>query len=261
MPELSVLAWAVLALATVVVGLTKSAIPGAITIAVALYAAVLPAKESTGAILVILILGDLGAILMYRRTVSWATLVKLIPAVVLGLALGYWFLAVSNDSQVAIAIAVILLLIIAVGLIQTRRVRTAEPAAATGGQRPKGGIGQRLFYGGAGGFMTMIANAAGPALSMYFLTVRLPVRMFLGTMALFFAILNIIKLPFSINLGLITMESLAMNLALVPALAAGFAFGRFLIKRIKQEAFEQLIIIFTVVGALYLLVHGIMSIT
>src|SRR5690625_1809454 len=114
----------------------------------------------------------------------------------------------------------------------------------------------RLLYGTSGGFMTMVANAAGPSLSMYFLTVQLPARMFLGTMAWFFAVVNLIKLPFSINLGLVTFESIVMNLALIPALIVGFMTGLFIIKRVTQKTFEQLIIIFTVIGSAYLLYQG-----
>lgn len=104
-----------------------------------------------------------------------------------------------------------------------------------------------------------ITNAAGPALSMYFLTVRLSARYFLGTMAVFFAALNIIKLPFSMRLGLVTGESVAMNFALIPALVVGFVIGRFIVGRIEQSTFERLVIVFTVVGAAYLLVQGLVA--
>lgn len=106
--------------------------------------------------------------------------------------------------------------------------------------------------------MTMVANAAGPSLGMYFLTVHLPARYFLGTMAVFFAVINLIKLPFSIQLGLITLESLAMNLALIPALAIGFMIGRLIVNRIDQKTFERLVVLFTVLGALYLLIQGLL---
>ncbi len=50
MPDLSLVAWLVLALGAVVIGLSKAALPGAGTVAVVLFASVLPAKESTGTI-------------------------------------------------------------------------------------------------------------------------------------------------------------------------------------------------------------------
>src|SRR5690625_600388 len=240
-PELSFVTWTVLAVATFIVGMTKSALPGAVTIAVAMYAAVLPARASTGPILVLLILGDLGAVIAYRRTVSWSTLVRLIPAVGIGLILGYGFLDIANDAQVAIAIAIILLLIIAIGIYQRKKAQIRSASTPANPQR-RGHL-QRLFYGTSSGFMTMVANAAGPSMSMYFLTVQLPVRMFLGTMAWFFAVINLIKLPFSIHLGLVTVESVWMNIALIPCLVLGFTAGLFLVQRVSQNVFERLIIL------------------
>ena len=258
MPESSFLAWALLAFAAAVAGLSKSAIPGSVTISVAIFAAVLPAKESTGALLVLLILGDLGAIWVYRRSVDWRILIRLIPAVLVGLALGFGFLARTTDRQVAIAIGLILLVVITLALYQRRathhrpeRRRPATPGPATWRAR-----GERVLYGAAGGFTTMVANAAGPVMSMYFLASRLPIRVFLGTTAWFFGVLNLIKLPFSIQLGLITAESLRMNLALAPALLAGFVCGRLLVRRMNQQVFERLVILFTVLGAGYLLTQG-----
>lgn len=275
MPELSLAAWALLALAVAIAGVSKSAIPGSVSVSVAIFAAVLPAKESTGAMLAILILGDVGAIWVYRKTVSWSTLIRLIPTVLLGLGLGVGFLAITTDQQVAIAIGIILLGIISLAMYQrvnARPSRSAVDAAerapsprpratperqgpAPGNSRWKG-RGERLIYGAAGGFTTMVANAAGPVMSMYFLASRLPMRTFLGTAAWFFGVVNLIKLPFSVGLGLITPESLRMNLVLVPALIAGFVAGRLLVRRMNQALFERLVIVFTVLGAAYLLAHG-----
>lgn len=259
MPELSILAWALLACAAAVAGISKSAIPGSVTISVAIFAAVLPAKESTGALLVLLILGDLSAIWVYRRSVEWRILVRLIPAVAAGLALGFGFLAMTTDRQVAVAIGLILLAVITLALYQ-RHTATAHSRdhAGTAASAPLTWQvrGVRVLYGVAGGFTTMVANAAGPVMSMYFLASRLPIRVFLGTAAWFFGVVNLIKLPFSIQLGLITEESLRMNLALTPALVAGFVAGRLLVRRMNQQVFERLVILFTVLGAGYLLVQG-----
>jgi len=243
-PELSLLAWALLAFAAAVGGLSKSAIPGSVTISVAIFAAALPAKESTGALLVLLILGDLCAIWVYRRSVEWRILIRLIPAVLVGLVLGFGFLARTTDRQVAVAIGLILLVVITLALYQRRAAPTRQARSA------------RVLYGAAGGFTTMVANAAGPVMSMYFLASRLPIRVFLGTAAWFFGVLNLIKLPFSVQLGLVTAESLRMNLALAPALLAGFVCGRLLVRRMNQQIFERLVIVFTVVGAGYLLAQG-----
>ena len=245
MPELTGIAWALLAVAALIVGLSKTAVPGSGTVAVAIFAAVLPAKQSTGVLLLLLIVADLFAVAMYRRHANWRALLRLAPAVVLGLVLGAVFLAVADDAWVKRTIGVILLAVIAITLFRRRLSTPVED------RRPHriAAVG----YGTVGGFTTMVANAAGPVMSMYFLAARFPVKEFLGTAAWFFAIVNVAKLPFSIGLGLITVPSLLLDLVLVPIVIGGALAGRWLAGRLRQEIFERLVIGFTVVGALYLL--------
>ena len=100
----------------------------------------------------------------------------------------------------------------------------------------------------------MVANAGGPVMSMYFLASRFSVKEFLGTAAWFFAIVNLIKVPFSVGLGLITVPGLLLDLVLVPAVVGGALFGLWFADRLDQVLFERLVIVFTVVGAVYLLV-------
>ena len=56
-----------------IVGLSKTALPGINTISIAIFAAVLPAKASTGALLLVLIVGDICALWSYRRHADWPT--------------------------------------------------------------------------------------------------------------------------------------------------------------------------------------------
>lgn len=246
LPDFSVLAWVALVAGAAVIGLSKAALPGAATLAVALFAAVMPAKQSTGTILVLLIVGDVFALWAYRRHADVRTLIRLAPAVVVGLVGGAVFLAFASDDGVRRMIAVILLAV--VGVTLWRRWR--HPTAGTGSHR----TAAAAVYGSLGGFTTMVANAAGPVMSMYFLAARFPVQAFLGTSAWFFAIVNVSKLPFSIGLGLITPSGLAVDLVLIPVVVA-FAFvGRAIAGRISQKLFDRIIIALTVVGSLYLLV-------
>lgn len=245
MPELSVIAWLALAAGAVVIGLSKAALPGAGTIAVALFAAALPAKQSTGTILLVLIVGDLFAVLAYRRHADIRALLRLIPTVVAGILAGTLFLAYSSDEGVRRTIGIILLLVVAITLWR-RRAQTdtvTAPSAAAAG-----------VYGVLGGFTTMVANAAGPVMSMYFLSARLPVHVFLGTAAWFFAVVNVAKVPFSIAFGLITVPGLVVDLLLVPAVLLGALVGRRIAGVISQRLFEQIVIVLTVVGAVYLVI-------
>jgi uncharacterized membrane protein YfcA len=258
-PELTGLAWVMLVAGALIIGLSKAALPGATTIAVALFAAVLPAKQSTATILVLLIVGDLFALWAYRRHADIPALLRLAPAVVAGLLLGALFLALATDAGVRKTIAVILLVLVAITLwrrfLAARAVAGAD--AAVPAVAPAPGGPRRVtaaVYGALGGFTTMVANAGGPVMSMYFLAARFPVKAFLGTAAWFFATVNIIKLPFSIGLGLLTLPGLLIDLVLIPGVIVGAFAGRWIAGRISQRVFEWIVITLTIVGALYLLV-------
>ncbi len=246
MPDLAWFAWALLGVAALIVGLSKTAVPGSGTVAVAIFAAVLPAKESTGTLLLLLIVADLFAVLAYRRHTNWRALLRLAPAVVVGIVLGVAFLGIASDEWVKRTIGVILLAVIAITLLRRRML---GPVAAEGPHRIAAAT-----YGTLGGFTTMVANAAGPVMSMYFLASRFPVKEFLGTAAWFFAIVNLAKVPFSIGLGLITGPGLVLDLVLVPLVVVGALVGRWLAGRIDQVLFERLVIGFTLLGAVYLLI-------
>lgn len=244
--EITALGWAALAAGALLVGVSKTALPGVNTVSVALFAAVLPARASTGALLLLLMLGDVFALWAYRRHAHWPTLIRMIPAVLAGVGLGTLFLAVAGDGAVKRVIAVLLLLLTALTLWSRRR-RDASPAP---GQDARGAA---AGYGCLGGFTTMVANSGGPVMSLYFLAARFPVQAFLGTAAWFFATVNVIKLPISIGLGLVTPETLTVDLWLAPLVVVGALLGRVMAGRMRQEVFDRAVLALTVLGALYLL--------
>ena len=265
LPDLAPWAWALLALAALVVGISKTALPGANTVSIAIFASVMPAKESTGALLILLIVGDAFALWSYRKHADWPTLIRLAPAVAVGIAVGVAFLALAGDAGVRRVIGVILLLLVGVTL-WLRRPRTraagagagagAAGAAGAGAAGAAGAAGSgrlaRASYGSLAGFTTMVANSGGPVMSMYFLAASFPVKAFLGTAAWFFALINLSKVPLSVGLGLITVPSLLLDLLLVPGVVIGAFIGRWIAGRIPQRAFEVAVLALTVLGAIYL---------
>ena len=103
--------WAMLAIAAGCVGFAKTAIGGIGMVAVALFAVVLPARESTGALLPLLIAGDVVAVTAYRRHASRRTVLALLPGVVPGLFLGALFLAAVGDATLRLVLASTLLVL------------------------------------------------------------------------------------------------------------------------------------------------------
>ncbi|MDT0401057.1 sulfite exporter TauE/SafE family protein [Streptomyces edwardsiae] len=243
--------FAALAFAALLVGFSKTAVSGANTVSLAIFAAVLPARASTGILLPILIAGDVLAVLTYRRHAHWPTLWRLFPAVAAGVVAGTLFLVWADDGIVRISIGVILLLM--AGVTVWRR-RTAAADREPDGVSTRAGRAKARSYGVLGGFTTMVANAGGPVMSMYLLSAGFRKLGFLGTSAFFFLIVNTSKLPFSAGLGLIDADSLLLDAALVLFVVPGALLGRWAVDRINQRLFERLVIAATVVGGVQLLV-------
>ncbi|MEV7872170.1 sulfite exporter TauE/SafE family protein [Streptomyces sp. NPDC088124] len=262
---------AALAAAATLVGFSKTAVSGANTVSLAVFAAVLPARESTGVLLPVLIVGDVLAVLMYRRHAHWPTLWRLFPAVAAGVVLGTLFLVWADDAAVRTSIGAILLLMAGVTVWRRRAARKAAEAAeaaAAGGGSGEGGEGDgddvsgaptgRLkarSYGVLGGFTTMVANAGGPVMSLYLLSAGFAKLGFLGTSAWFFLIVNTSKLPFSVGLGLIDGPSLLLDAVLALFVIPGALIGKACVDRIDQRLFERLVIGATILGGLQLLLR------
>ncbi|MFD5801176.1 sulfite exporter TauE/SafE family protein [Streptomyces sp. NPDC127020] len=244
--------FAALAFAALLVGFSKTAVSGANTVSLAIFAAVLPARASTGILLPVLIAGDVLAVLTYRRHTHWPTLWRLFPAVGVGVAVGTLFLVWADDAIVRTSIGVILLLMAGVTVWRRRQADVSDPSEGDGTASRAGRVKARS-YGVLGGFTTMVANAGGPVMSMYLLSAGFRKLGFLGTSAFFFLIVNVSKLPFSAGLGLIDGRSLLLDAALVVFVVPGAFLGKWAVTRINQRLFERLVIAATIVGGLQLL--------
>ncbi len=247
--DLTLTAWLWLGLAGVLVGVAKTAISGVTSIAVVIFAAVLPARESTGAILPLLLCGDVIAVSWYRRHADWRTLWHLLPGVLPGLVLGAWFLSVADDVVMRRTIAVILL---AMCTLQLRQLASRPELTAAAPTRDPHGL-TTVGTGAVAGFATMTANAAGPVTTIYLIRAGLPMLRMIGTGAWFYLVVNLAKVPFSAGLGLITPTSLVRDALLVPALLVGAGLGILLVGRLRQRQFEVVALGFSAATAALLL--------
>lgn len=257
MDTISLWQLAALAAASTLVGFSKTAVSGANTISLAVFAAVLPARESTGVLLPILIVGDLLAVRVYRRHAHWPTLLRLFPAVAVGVVAGTVFMLWADDAAVRTSIGAILLLMTGVTLWRRRFAEKDAEKEAEKEAEADGGSGTSRTaargYGVLGGFTTMVANAGGPVMSLYLLSAGFRKLGFLGTSAWFFLILNVSKVPFSVGLGLIDAQSLLLDACLLLFVLPGAYLGRACVDRINQKVFDRIVIGATVVGGLQLL--------
>ena len=240
---------AAMAASAVLIGFSKTSFGGLAAISVALFALVIPAKESTATVLLLLILGDMIAISRYRR-VSWRLLLRLVPTVIPGLLLGAWFMDRVDDLAMRRTIGALLLVMVVIQVSQRFR-RADEPSEA--GRNPHwvaAGI-----TGVAAGFTTMTANAAGPVMALYFLAARIDKKRFIGTNAWFFAIINLSKVPLAASLGLFTPRGLLLDALLVPFVLLGTLLGYRVIRRVSQRQFEGVTMTASALSAALLLLR------
>ncbi|GAB4004092.1 sulfite exporter TauE/SafE family protein [Glycomyces albus] len=238
-------AWLLLALGAALVGFAKTGFGGVASLAILLFATVIPAKESTGALLPVLIVADLFAIRFYRHHVEWRVLAGLAPWVVAGVGIGAVVLWFADDSHMRILIGATLLVLLAMQVYSKLRPSSGEA-------RPPSGFARRSAAAGTGaaaGAATMVANAAGPVMVLYLMLSGFSKLRFLGTMAWFFFSVNLFKVPFSAALGLTTWHTLALAAMLVPAVTLGAFAGRALVHRVNQRQFEIATLVLSGVGA------------
>jgi len=243
--DLATQQWIFAILAAACVGISKSgfgamAIPG-----ILLMTQVMPARESSGVILPMLILADIFAVQSFRKFTVWRLLIKILPAAVLGVILGWAIMPRIPTGFFTPVIGWIILALLLLTILQKCSSQLQEIAA----DHPAVSWPLGLLAG----VSTMLANAAGPAMTVYLLASRLPKYEFVGTAAWFFFFINIIKVPFSASLGLITSQTLLFNLLLAPAVLIGLFLGKFLLGKINQKAFEWLLISLSLLGALRLI--------
>jgi uncharacterized protein len=240
--------WACALLGAFMIGVSKAGITGLSILSIALFTQVFPSsKQASGLILPLLIFGDCVAVLAYRKHTQWHFLRRLFPWTALGVFLGYLTLGRISDHTAKSMIGGIILMLVAMSCWR----RYGSTADATRAVRIHWALA--ALIGMVAGFITLIANAAGPLMAIYLVAMRLPKMEYVGTAAVFFMLLNLFKVPFMVDLGLITAHSFGLNLALAPAVVIGSFAGRWLLIRINQALFEKLVLGLSAIGGIALL--------
>tara|TARA_B100001175_G_C19500472_1_gene637774 strand:- start:509 stop:1264 length:756 start_codon:yes stop_codon:yes gene_type:complete len=244
-PYLS-LAFTIALSAALILGIAKSGFKGLAVFIVTGLALVFGAKESTGILMPLLICGDVLAVIYYKRHVKWIYLVKLLPWMVLGVLLGVLLGKDLPENLFKSGMAIIILISVIMMYFWERK-------------KDRKVIKHWSFaslMGIIAGFTTMVGNLAGAFSNIYFLAVKLPKNEFIGTAAWLFFIINLFKVPFHIwSWGTINWTSFKISLSLIPSVIGGFCLGIFLIKKINNEKYRQLILLLTGLGGLAILIQ------
>jgi uncharacterized membrane protein YfcA len=245
LPEFSPWQWSLASAAALGIGVSKSGLPGISLLHVVLFAHLFPGLQSTGVVLPMLIAGDFGAVWLFRRHAQWRHVARTLPPAIAGVGVGWWLMGRVPDAHFEPVIGgIVMVLAVVQGLRDWRPHSWREVPHS----RPFA-----WAMGFTAGITTMLANAAGPVMGLYLLAVALPKQEFIGTAAWFFLIINLIKVPFSAQLGLITPASLLFNAVLLPLILMGLLLGRGIMARLPQKWFDTFILVFAMIASLRLL--------
>jgi len=228
-------------LASFFIGLSKAGFKGIEMLNVTIMAIVFGGKASTGIVLPLLCLADMGAVLYYNRHAQWKHFWKLIPWMAAGILIGVYAGQDLDESVFRKIMALIIILTVIIMVVMEFRKTVRVPT-------------HPLFVSGIGlvaGFTTMLGNLAGAFANIYFLAMRMPKNDFIGTAAWVFLVINLFKLPFQVLYwNNINAASLYTDLLLLPALVLGFWAGLKIVKRIKDHNYRKAVIVLTLIGAI-----------
>lgn len=232
-------------LAAATMGFSKTALPAASILAVVLMAAAFPDSPqfSVGAMLPVLLVGDVIAVVRFGRHTRWEKLVGLFPFVLLGMIPGYLVLTWVEGAAFRALLGWFILALIALEMVR-QRMHWDEMA-------------DRWWFtaaaGTTAGFGTIVANAGGPMMNLYLLSRNLPKEEFIGTCAWFFFLLNLTKIVPFWRQGMLSPEALRWGAWLAPAAVAGGLLGAWLLPRIAQRWFNALVWVLTAGTAVWLI--------
>ena len=244
MPEPSLINYIIAAICAFLLGISKSGIKGIASLIVTGLALVYGAKNSTGIMMPLLLVGDVFAITYYKRHVQKKYIIKLLPWMVLGVLLGV--IGGNYISESIFKNGMALIILFSVGLMYYWENKKDKTVPSHWSFASSMGL--------LAGFTTMIGNLAGAFSNIYFLAMRIPKNNFIGTAAWLFFFINSFKVPFHIwSWKTINSESILISLKLIPFVIMGLIAGVFLVKKIEDEIYRKLILLFTAIGGVAIL--------
>lgn len=245
MAPITITDWLLLAIAAFGIGITKSGFSGVSMVHVILFAFVFGARNSTGIVLPMLIAGDIFAMSVYGKHANWRYVRRMMLPTLIGVVIGWLMMFRLPETYYRPLIGAIIFGLTVLQIIRLWKEKWLADVPHAAWFAWSMGI----FVG----LTTMLANAAGPVFGLYLLAIGLPKLEFVGTAAWFFLLLNIVKIPFSWSLGLIRLDTLALNAMLIPLIGLGLWVGTRIIRKIPQRLFDSLILVLTGVASLKLL--------
>jgi uncharacterized protein len=237
--------------AVVLVGLSKGGLGGAFALlGVPVLALVMPPVQAAALLLPLLLMMDAVGLWTWRGVFHRATLVAMLPAAAVGIAVGGLTAAVTSEALVRLIVGVL-----ALGFV-LRSVRPGRSSAAREPSRVSA-----WFWGALAGFTSFVAHAGGPPYQVHTLPLRLDPRVYTGTAVVFFAVVNLVKGVPYVALGQLDGRALASAALLVPLAALAVLVGAALVRRMRSEVFYPFMLAMVGLVGLRLVYDGIRGLT
>jgi uncharacterized protein len=192
-----------------------------------------------GVLLPMVVVGDAMAIWIYWREWDLRLVLHLLPGAIVGALVGTALLVYVPAPAMRWVLAVFTLSLVAYKLV--------SDAIQALRYQPRTWHGPAV--GGFTGLASAMFNSGGPVFNSYLLLQALEPRIFIGTTALFFALLNLIKVPGYLLSGVINLPLLGSYWWVFVFIPVGIWVARQLIVRIKPAAFEWVIMALLVFSA------------
>jgi hypothetical protein len=235
--------------AVLLIGLAKGGFSGLGALGTPLMALGMDDPVRAAAILLpILIAQDVVAVAAFRKSWDGPVLKAMLPGAIVGIGLA-WLLAAQISSEAVMAVLGAISILF--GGYRLAVERGGRVAASSESPSWVGSL-----FGVAAGFTSQIAHAGGPPFQMWVMPRRLERDVFVGTSAIFFAIVNWIKVPAYAALGQFTAANAIATAVLLPvALLASLA-GVRLVRRVSMERFYTIVYALMIVAGAKLLLDG-----
>ena len=221
--------YAVAVPAVLFLGLSKGGLSGLSMAATPLLALYLPPLEAAALLLPVLICQDAISVWVYWREISIRNLEVLLPGAALGMGLAWLFAAHMPDDAIRILIGLTALAFVFYVWLRVGRAARKECTVLGG-----------LFWGAVSGFASFASQGGAPPFQVFTLPQRMPKMVFVGTTAVFFAAVNVMKIVPYFMLAQFSTKNMLTSAALLPiAVAANFA-GIWLVRTVPTAQFYRL---------------------
>jgi uncharacterized protein len=229
------------------IGLAKGGFSAMGALATPILSLVLPVSLAVGVLLPMLIVGDAFALYSYWGQWDGRLVRRMLPAGVAGALVGTWLLVVMAPNTLRLVLAVFVLMLVAYKFASDRITRLAY--------RPRGWHAPAA--GALAGMGSGMFNTGGPPFNAYLLLQKMTPRVFIATTALFFALINLLKVPGFLITGVLNVPLLLSLWWVLLFMPLGLAAARWLVSRVDQRRFEWIIVALLVLSSALLFAQSL----